>query len=335
MDNYLVDVPVKINIWIRKSLQIKQFEVIKKAKPSILFIQSDGGRNEKENEIIRECREYIDSNIDWNCEVYRFYESENNGLYAMGSKVRNFIWEKVDRCIFLEDDDIPSVSFFEFCAQMLEKYKDDYRVQGVSGFNPLGVWDKTEADYFFSGETNPWGTATWKRSVQLLNAEDFSYHDSQYICNLIKASVSNQQYRFFMKCGKEKQVNGHVPGGEFYKGIGRITQNALFIMPKYNLISNYGCGDDAIHSNSYKTLSREEQKLYYSKAYELTFPLTHPKYMIRDTIFEKKAVRINGFGHPIVRFKRRVIKGFKILIVSGWPGLKQKIGKLRINRAEK
>lgn len=41
---WLVDVPVKVNIWIRPECQRKQFEALKQARPSILFIQSDGGR---------------------------------------------------------------------------------------------------------------------------------------------------------------------------------------------------------------------------------------------------------------------------------------------------
>lgn len=39
MKPYLVDVPVKINIWIRPECQKRQFEIIKQARPSILFVQ--------------------------------------------------------------------------------------------------------------------------------------------------------------------------------------------------------------------------------------------------------------------------------------------------------
>ena len=38
---YLVDVPVKINIWIRRECQRRQFEVIKQARPSILFVKDN------------------------------------------------------------------------------------------------------------------------------------------------------------------------------------------------------------------------------------------------------------------------------------------------------
>ena len=134
MKDYLVDVPVRINIWIRPECQRKQFEVIKKARPSILFLISDGGRNEKEWEAIYENRKIFETEIDWDCTIHKIYEEENQGLYAMGAKVANYIWERVDRCIFLEDDHIPSVSFFQYCADLLEKYFI-VRIAWVFGLN--------------------------------------------------------------------------------------------------------------------------------------------------------------------------------------------------------
>lgn len=112
MKPYLVDVPVKINIWIRPECQRRQFEIIKQARPSILFVTSDGGRNEKEWELIKQNRKIYDEEIDWECKVYKLYMDHNLGLYAMGKERENLIWNTVDRCIMLEDDILPSVSFF-------------------------------------------------------------------------------------------------------------------------------------------------------------------------------------------------------------------------------
>lgn len=114
MKPYLVDVPVKINIWIRTECQKKQFDVIKEARPSILFIQSDGGRNQKEWDAIYQNRKLIDEGIDWECTVYRLYEEKNNGLYTMSQKIDQLVWSKVNECIFLEDDQVPAVSYFKF-----------------------------------------------------------------------------------------------------------------------------------------------------------------------------------------------------------------------------
>ena len=334
MKEALVDIPVKINVWIRSECQKKQFDVIREARPSILFVQSDGGRNETEWDAIRRNRQMIDEGIDWECTVYRLYESENNGLYKMSQKIRSLIWNTVDRCIFLEDDDIPSVSFFRFCKEMLDKYENDYRIQGICGFNPLGVWNNASADYFFSGETNSWGTAFWKRTCPLIYDYDMSFSEDDYVLNLMKEHLGKYTFERARECGEKGEIDGHVPGSEFFFGIARATQNALFIMPKHNMISNYGCGDDAVHSSAYKVLSKEEQTLFYSKTYEIDEVINHPKYVIRDITFEKEARRIIAVGHPLIRMKRRVIKIFKTLRYQGVSGLKNKMGRLRRNRKE-
>lgn len=330
----LVDVPVKINVWIRTECQRKQFEVIKKARPSILFIQSDGGRNEKEWEAIYRNRKMIDEGIDWNCQVFRLYETENNGLYKMSNKSSELIWNTVDKCIFLEDDHIPAVSFFRFCKEMLDKYEDDYRIQGICGYNPLEKWEEASADYFFSGERNPWGNAYWKRSRALIFDFEMAFSEDKYVLQLMKKHLGRYTYTRAYKCGKSKEIDGHVPGGEFFFGIARATQNALFIMPKYNMISNYGCGDDSIHSSSYKVLSKNEQKLFYSKVYEMAAEIQHPKYVIRDVIFEKKLKKAIAVGHPLIKTERRVVKGIKTIRYQGIRGLLNKMERLKKNRKE-
>ncbi len=87
---YLVDVPVRVNVWIRPEAQRRQFEVLKEARPSVLFLISDGGRNEKEWEAIRQNRALFENEIDWDCKVYKIFEETNNGLYTMSRKGADF-----------------------------------------------------------------------------------------------------------------------------------------------------------------------------------------------------------------------------------------------------
>ncbi len=332
MKEFLVDVPVKINIWIREDCFRKQFDIIKKACPSILFVQSDGGRNNVEWASILKNRQIIDNEIDWNCQVYKLYMEENNGLYGMSQITKKLIWSTVDRCIFLEDDDIPSVSFFRFCKELLDKYENDYRVQGICGFNPLNECKEVTSDYFFTAMWNPWGTATWKRASELLTDGKLSYFDDTYTLSLMKKLLNNSNYKMAINCARDKKYNGHVPSSEFYHGIGRITQNALFIFPKYNLISNEGCSMDSEHSNSYKVLSNAEKKLFYSKTYEYRFPLKHPEYMISNVVFQRRVRALLGNYNPIKKFYRRIVKGIKTIYFLGPQALVKKIKKTSMQR---
>lgn len=304
---FLVDVPVRVNIWIRPECQKRQFEVIKEARPSVLFLVSDGGRNEKEWEAIRKNRELIDGGIDWDCTVYRIYEDKNNGLYAMAKKGSELIWNTVDRCIFLEDDYVPSVSFFAFCAELLEKYKDDERIEGICGMNHCEKWERATSDYFFADEGSIWGMAYWKRCYERRDRE-FKYGSDDYVLELLKKRTKKEKafWEAILGYAKDKNYGGHVAGGEFFHRFEIVAQNRLYIIPKYNMINNIGCTSNGEHATEYKLLPRGIRRIFNMKTYEYEFPLNHMNYVIDDVEYTRKRNRIMAVGYPMVSLWRRI-----------------------------
>lgn len=304
---YLIDVPVRVNIWIRPECQRKQFEILKEARPSIMFLISDGGRNEREWEAIRKNREIFDNEIDWECTVYKIYEDKNNGLYTMGKKGAELIWSKVDRCIFLEDDQLVSVSYFRFCQELLEKYKDDERIEAVCAMNHNETWQDTPNDYFFARCGAIWGMATWRRTHEARSL-GFEYAKDPYTQGLILKNAKD--YKHFQKrvigYGKSEIYEGHVAGGEFYHDLAIYGQNMLYIVPKMNMMCNIGCTENSAHSTAYKLLPRAMKKIFNMKTYELEFPLKHPSYVIADGKYEKKRAKIMATDSSLRRFFRRV-----------------------------
>ena len=304
---YLADVPVRVNIWIRPECQRKQFEVLKQARPSIMFLISDGGRNEKEWEAIYQNRAIFDNEIDWECTIYKLYEDKNNGLYTMGKKGSELIWSKVDRCIFLEDDQVVSVSYFKFCEELLEKYKDDTRISGICAMNLAKNWDTSENDYFFAKSFVIWGLATWKR-VHEKRDYSFSYGNDPYAMKLIeKIKKKDKKYYEALKAVASKGMyDGHVAGGEFFHAYNAYLQNQLFIMPKVNMMKNIGCTENAAHSTEYMLLPKAMKKVFNMPTYEVKFPLNHPCCIVCDDEYDKKAFKVMGRNHPAISFCRRV-----------------------------
>lgn len=326
MKPWLVDVPVKANIWIREECQRKQFEVLKKARPSTLFLISDGGRNEKEWEAIRANRRMFDTEIDWDCTVYKIYEEKNNGLYAMAKKARQLIWSNVDRCIFLEDDYVPSVSYFAFCAELLEKYKDDERIQAICGMNHCEKWENATSDYFFADEGSIWGMATWKRTDECRDPEH-KYGKDPYTMNLLKLHTKNEQiyWKRLEGYAKSNIYENHVAGGEFYHRFEVYAQHRLYIIPKYNMISNIGCTPSGAHATEYKLIPKGIRQVFNMKTYEYDLPLKHPDYVIPDTEYTKKLKRIMAVGHPVVQKYRRIESFILLLRHKGFAEITRKI----------
>ena len=128
------------------------FEAIRQAKPPRLYIAADGARSSREGEAekVQAVREYIIQNIDWECEVKTLFREQNLGCKYAVSGAIDWFFENEEMGIILEDDCLPSQSFFWFCEELLERYKDDMRVWHIGGSNFQNGIKRGDGDYYFS-----------------------------------------------------------------------------------------------------------------------------------------------------------------------------------------
>ncbi len=317
MEKYKCEVPVLIKIWTRLRQQKEQFEIIKKVKPYILFLVSDGGRNDEEWENINKNRKMILDGIDWDCHIYRLFEDDNLGLYTMDKKAVQYVWSKVDRCILLEDDIIPSESFFYFCEDVLERYINDTRVSYVTGTNLKGIYEDVQADYFFCPGGSISGIASWKRVYDTFY--QFPYKDDSYVFNLLLKQIP------YTRTGLKKQVidfalkeySGQYPAGdEFFYGLSRFGQNQLCITPKKNLVRNAGDNKESAHYDEKKYLPKAIQRTVGMQTYEIEFPMKHPQYVIPDFGYADYLDKVFGRA-PIRQVFRKAEHIARVVILGG------------------
>ena len=133
-----IDLAVLLIFFCREQPFQLVFEAVKQARPSRLYLYQDGPRNEKDALGCQKCRE-IAQNIDWECEIHKFYQETNLGCDPSEYIAQMWMFETEDMGIVLEDDDVPSQSFFLFCKELLEKYKDDSRIQMICGMNNYDI----------------------------------------------------------------------------------------------------------------------------------------------------------------------------------------------------
>ena len=109
----------------------KVFKAIRQAKPPRLYIAADGARANKKGECknVQLVRDYIMQNVDWDCDVKTLFRDKNLGCkYAVGGAITWF-FETEEQGIILEDDCLPSQSFFWYCEELLDRYKEDKSLQ--------------------------------------------------------------------------------------------------------------------------------------------------------------------------------------------------------------
>ena len=204
------------------------------------------------------------------------------------------MFETEEMGIILEDDDIPAQSFFTFAKELLQRYKNDERINMICGMNNTGISQHIEADYLFTKKGSIWGWASWKRVVDTWD-ETYSWLDDKEALRLIREQIfSEREYKAYINISKKHRESGKA----HYESIlaaSMYLNSSLNIVPKYNMISNIGIGSESTHAvDNINKLPKRTRKLLYMKTYEIKFPLQHPDKVERDVVFEK-AMTPNSF----------------------------------------
>ena len=130
---YKTDIAVLLLFFNRPETFQQVFNEVKKARPSRLFLYQDGMRDERDRKGVEACREIAsDAHIDWTCEVHRLYQNRNYGCDPSGYMSQKWAFSLADKVMVLEDDVVPSQTFFPFCKEMLDRYEhDQYRRDNI------------------------------------------------------------------------------------------------------------------------------------------------------------------------------------------------------------
>jgi hypothetical protein len=149
---------------------LKQLQKNKLADQSILYIYSDGPKNDSvqgDVEKINEVRKMIRKE-QWCMEVYITESSINLGLADSIVKGVSEIVNKYGKIIVLEDDLLTSVCFLEYLNEGLIKYEKEEKILQVTGYTyPVETKFKNESFFLPIGNSLGWGT--WKRAWNLYN----------------------------------------------------------------------------------------------------------------------------------------------------------------------
>ncbi len=310
------DVPVVLFMFKR----LKAVDIVKKiaqVKPKKIYLMADYGRNDMEKLQADECRSLVEKEINWDCELIKNYAIENRGVYENIGEGAKWVLKREKWAIFLEDDNLPEITFFEFCKQMLEKYEDDNRILWICGTNYLGNYKPESKDsYVFTRHMLPCGWASWSNKFERYYDGSMSLYENYNVQQNIgdvyfdkrvykqyKSSWTNEYYRI---------KDSNKPISWDYQMDFSIKANNLFgICPCKNQIKNIGVDDDSIHGGT--SFNNEmTQRFCGMDSYPLSFPLQHPKTLLVDKTFEKEISKIILFPFRH-RVKRNILKSIRAI----------------------
>jgi hypothetical protein len=278
--------PILFLIYNRPDTTAKVFAKIREIKPRSLFVAADGPSTEKERDVAlcMQTRNLVIKNIDWECEVKTLFRSKNLGCGKAPVEAIAWFFENVEEGVILEDDCLPTSSFFLFCSELLEKYRKEQKIMIISGFNSLGSFEQTGSDYFFTKQAGIWGWATWRRAWHYYNF-DVPEWNNLNIQSSVLQSLRNDSDRTNMKRHLDKIVNGISSDFWDYQWwFYRLLNDGLGIVPVKNLIKNIGFGNDATHT------LQQDHFFASLTAEEIKFPLSHPVIILGNELYEEQLV---------------------------------------------
>lgn len=298
MSEFQSHTPVILLIFQRPEQTAQVFEMVRQVKPPKLLVVADGPRSDKpgEAEKCAAARAIVDR-VDWDCEVFTNFSEVNLGCKNRVSSGLTWAFEIVEEAIILEDDCVPELSFFRFCEELLEKYRDVPRVMSITGENTHG-YQSSDSSYYFSQYSFYWGWATWRRAWQQFDGTVQLWkglRETNWLSNLLQNPEAAEYWSDIF----EQTYNGFNSWGYGWTFACLVNQG-LCAVANNNLISNIGFGADAAHH----TWSTDE--IGDLPVEPLQFPMQAPARVAVDRQGDLEIDRVRFSGRQKYRIARKL-----------------------------
>ena len=239
--------------------------------------------------------------IDWPCETSRLYANHNLGCRISIPNGLNWVFSMVEECIILEDDCIPGPSFFQYCAELLNQYRDNERIMTIGGFRYDGPDEFNGDSFFFSKYPATWGWATWRRAWEKfdLDMEKWAQlRETDWLKNLL----GNNDYVAYWYRIFDLMCN-NMDTWDYALTFACWLNEGLSIRSKVNLVSNLGFGQGATHTSFQNDIISERL------AGTMSFPLSIPDTITIEQANEDRIewVTYSGIDKRIISVGREMI----------------------------
>lgn len=275
MSDWQLRTPVAFIIFNRPDTTERVFAEITNARPPKLLVVADGPRANRPGEA-KKCAAARDiiKRVDWDCEVLTNFSDVNLGCRKRVSSGIDWVFEQVPEAIILEDDCLPHPTFFRFCEELLERYRDDERIGLISGDNFQFGRKRGEASYYFSRYNHIWGWASWRRAWRYYDQRASLwpvFRDGGWLDVVVSSTRERRHWTQAFSAVFENRMDTW----DYQWTLALWAQGMVSVLPNVNLISNIGFGADATHTHGETAFANMQVEA-------MEFPLRHPQIVLPD-----------------------------------------------------
>lgn len=229
---------------------------ILKQEPQMLYVCQDGARDGNENDRIKcqEVRDVINELTsayavgNKHFTLYTLYQPQNLGCGPGPQAGITWFFENVEQGIIMEDDCLPHPDFFGYCEQLLERYKDDERVQFINSTLYHDRW-KCEGSYGYGHYMVTGAWAAWRRTWQGFDLDLLGLNARKFKRQVLRLTKNRAEANWwYFKVKEIQRDKAKKSYWDYQMQIHLFKNNALTIYPKVNLISNIGFDAEGTHT---------------------------------------------------------------------------------------
>ena len=291
--------PVVFMVFNRPDLTARVFEAIRAARPEKLLVIGDGPRPDHPQDTAN-CAAVraIVEGVDWPCEVLKNYSETNLGCGVRVATGLTWAFSQVEEAIVLEDDCLPHPSFFLFCAELLQRYRDDERVMHITGDNFQNGWMPSGgASYYFSRFNHVWGWASWRRAWKHYDFQISHWPRVRQDDLLAAVFAENRGRRYWMRIFDGLlQVRNTW---DYQWTFACWLHGGLTATPVRNLVSNIGFREGATHTKGPAPWAE-------MPVFPVHLPLVHPLGMSVELAADRR-VQTSVFKEPFMAVVYRLL----------------------------
>jgi hypothetical protein len=278
--------PVLLTGFNRPDVTARTFDALRAYRPAELFVALDGPRPEhpRDPESCAAVREIV-GRVDWDCHAEYLIRDENLGCRRAMTGAIDWFFDAVEEGVIVEDDCLPSASFFSFCDTLLDRYRDDERVWMVSGTNGLGSWRPGDASYFFCTYGSVWGWATWRRAWSQADIELSGLASSERVA-AARRSWGESRWAV-MEPQLQGVASGEIDTWDYGWAFSYASRGGLAATPAENLVANIGFGAGATHTTPAR------HRLSALRLGRLDKPLRHPTAVAADAEYDRRFLAVD------------------------------------------
>ena len=229
-------IPIVLFTYNRPNTLLKTLECLQRNRVPLIYVFSDGPKNEEDSEKVSDVREII-RKIDW-CTIVITERNENFGLGVSIKRGVTEVLQKHDSVIVFEDDLICVDGCYDYLSAALKHYASDRRVMSVTGWtHPLVIPDDVIDQPYFDGRAESWTWGTWVRAWKGMDFDALSLIE---MCK--KKGIDEYLYGADIVEQAKVELRSNIWAVRFLYW--HVLNGGLCLRPPWSMVEHIGVGGD-------------------------------------------------------------------------------------------